>query len=116
MKRKELAEYVDKMSDFLEAAEPVAVVNTNGPKWYQELAEAATPDKAELNALHYGAIAALVEVHDMLTGEVGPTNPKEHAKKMIAKTVQIIVSHRIEAAIKSASSGSGDGEETDHEA
>lgn len=95
MKRKELAEYIDKMSDFLDSAEPVAMVNINGPKWYQELAEAAMPDKAELYAFHYGAIAALVEVYGMLTGEIEPTDPVEHAKKMIGRTIRVTIAHRI---------------------
>lgn len=113
MKRKDLAEYVDKMSEFLDMAEPVATMSANGSKWYKEIVEAATPDNKELNALHYGAMAALVEVHGMLTGEVEPTDPKEHAKRMIAKTILVIVDHRIERAVKSASpdSGDGDGEE-----
>lgn len=113
MKRKDLAEYVDKMGDFLDMAEPMAVVDAKGPKWYKEIVEAALPDQAELNALHYGAMAALVEVHGMLTGEIEPTDPKEHAKRMIAKTIHVIVDHRIEQAVKSASpdSGNGDGEE-----
>ena len=113
MKRKDLAEYVDKMGDYLDMTEPMAEIDPKGPKWCRELAEAALPDQAELNALHYGAMAALVEVHGMLTGEIEPTSPKEHAKRMIAKTVLMIVDHRIEQAIKSASpdSGDGDGEE-----
>ena len=113
MKRKDLAEYVDKMSEFLDMAEPMAVVDVKGPKWYKEIVEAAMPDQAELNALHYGAMAALVEVHGMLTGEIEPTDPKEHAKKMIANTIHVIVDHRIEQAVKSArpDSGDGDGEE-----
>ena len=100
MKRKELAEYIDKMSDFLDRAEPVAVMNADGPKWYQELAEAAMPDKAELNAINYGAIAALVEVHNMLTGEIEPTDPVEHAKKMIGRTVSVIIDHRIDEKLR----------------
>ena len=113
MKRKDLAEYVDKMGEFLDMAEPVATASAKGPKWYREIVEAAMPDQAELNALHYGAMSALVEVHGMLTGEIEPTDPKEHAKRMIANTIHVIVNHRIEQAVKSASpdSGDGDGEE-----
>lgn len=113
MKRKDLAEYVDKMGEFLDMAEPVATASAKGPKWYREIVEAAMPDQAELNALHYGAMSALVEVHGMLTGEIEPTDPKEHAKRMIAKTIHVIVDHRIEHAIKSTrpDSGDGDGEE-----
>lgn len=113
MKRKDLAEYVDKMGEFLDMAEPVATVSAKGPKWYREIVEAAMPDQAELNALHYGAMAAFVEVHGMLVGEIEPTDPKEHAKRMIAKTINVIVDHRIEQSIKSArpDSGDGDGEE-----
>lgn len=100
MKRKELAEYVDKMSDHIESIQIIPKIRTCGSGPEAKALQDAQLTKDEVNLIQSGAIAALCEVYDLLTGRKEPHDPEDHAEDTIIKTVSLIIEQRIDEALR----------------
>lgn len=100
MKRKELAAYVDKMSDHLESVYIVPKIRTYGSGVEAKALQKAQLTEDEVSLIRFGAIAALCEVYDLLTGNKEPHDPEDHAEDTVIKTVSLIIEHRIEKALR----------------
>lgn len=100
MKRKELAEYIDKMSDHIESVSIIPKIRTYGSGPEAKALQEAQPTEEEVDLIRYGAIAALCEVYDLLTGRKEPIDPEDHAEDTIIKTVSLIIDHRIDETLR----------------
>ena len=100
MKRKELAKFVDKMSDHIDEITLEPIVKTHATGAYAEAVKAAQPTEDDVYCVRAGAIAALVMVHDLLTGKEELTDPEGYAEEMMIDTIGRLIQHRIRWALK----------------
>lgn len=100
MKRKELAQFVDKMSDHIDEITLEPIVKAHGSGAYAEAVKAAQPTEDDVYCVRAGAIAALVMVHDLLTGKRELADPDGCANDMLIDTISCLIQHRIRWALK----------------
>ena len=100
MKRKELAKFIDQMSDCLESVDFEARVHPIDPSVKGKTLRKAGLTSEELFCVKAGAIAALIDVYGLLTGEIEPEGPGAHAIEMMVKTIGLLVEDRASSALK----------------
>ena len=100
MKRKELAKFVDKMSDHIDEIMLEPTVKAHGSGAYAKAVKAAQPTEDDVYCVKAGAIAALVAVYDLLTDKEELTDPEGYAEEMMINTIGCLIQHRIRWALK----------------
>lgn len=99
MKRKELAKYIDQMSDCIDGLEIEPDIKVKDRALEKRLSKARLTQE-EITCVKAGAIAALVEVHRLLTDEREPDKPYTHAIEMMVETIGLLIDRRAMEVLK----------------
>lgn len=100
MKRKELAKYIDQMSDHIDQIAIVPKVRVYGSDARAKALQDAQLSHEDVSLIKAGAIAALIEAHELLTGGKQPYDPEDQAEDMMIKTIGLMIEHRAEMLLK----------------
>lgn len=100
MKRKYLAEYIDEMSDHIDQIAIVPKVRVHGSDARAKALQDAQLSHEDVSLIKAGAIAALIEAHELLTGSKQPYDPEDQAEDMMIKTIGLIIERRAEMLLK----------------
>lgn len=100
MKRKELAKYIDQMSDHIDQMTIVPKVRVHGSDARAKALQDAQLSHEDVSLIRAGAIAALIEAHELLTGRKQPYDPEDQAEDMMINTIGLMIEHRAEMLLK----------------
>lgn len=100
MNKKELADFVDRMSDRLDEISAGGFVKVSDGSKVPKSVLKIVPTVEELTIMRMGMIAALVEVHRLLTGEGKAEDPERLAEQMICDCSNLLFEYRL-AKVKS---------------
>lgn len=106
MNKKELADFVDRMSDRLDEISAGGFVTTTDGSKVPKSVLKIVPTVEELSLLRMGMIAALIEVHKLLTGEEEAEDPERLAVQMLYDCSNLLFEHRL-AKVKSKKAKKG---------
>lgn len=106
MNKKELADFVDRMSARLDEISAGGFVKASDGSKVPKSVLKIVPTTEELDLVRMGMIAALVEVHDLLTGEKKAEDPEGLAEQMLCECSRLLFERRL-AKVKSKKAKKG---------